>query len=215
MKKNYFFIIVIAVIIVSALILKINQISNNNRQAETNYSQNPVNTTTEQNNNFLVNDIIEEDKLLGSDRDEHGCILSAGYSWCETKEKCLRVFEEDCPAKVQEENSVKAPVEVAVESPLPGDIVSSPLEVRGRALGNWFFEAILPLKLITEDGEIITDHFAQAESDWMSEDFVPFRGILEFSTTASSGYLVVNKNNPSGLKEYNSQISIPIKFNNE
>jgi len=37
------------------------------------------------------------DILLGGDRDEHGCIGSAGYSWCESKQKCLRIFEEDCP----------------------------------------------------------------------------------------------------------------------
>ena len=34
---------------------------------------------------------------LGGDRDEHGCIGSAGYSWCESKSKCLRVWEEGCP----------------------------------------------------------------------------------------------------------------------
>ncbi|MCX6785773.1 MAG: hypothetical protein NTZ18_02900 [Candidatus Komeilibacteria bacterium] len=34
--------------------------------------------------------------LVGNDRDEHGCIGSAGYSWCEAKKECLRVFEQDC-----------------------------------------------------------------------------------------------------------------------
>ncbi len=37
-----------------------------------------------------------EDILVGGDRDSHGCIPSAGYSWCEEKQKCLRVWEEDC-----------------------------------------------------------------------------------------------------------------------
>lgn len=37
-----------------------------------------------------------EAKMVGNDRDEHGCIGSAGYSWCEEKQKCLRVFEESC-----------------------------------------------------------------------------------------------------------------------
>lgn len=32
----------------------------------------------------------------GSDRDAHGCIGSAGYSWCEAKAKCLRPWEEPC-----------------------------------------------------------------------------------------------------------------------
>jgi hypothetical protein len=34
--------------------------------------------------------------LVGGDRDIHGCIGSAGYSWCEIKNKCLRVWEEKC-----------------------------------------------------------------------------------------------------------------------
>lgn len=34
--------------------------------------------------------------MPGSDRDEHGCIPSAGYSWCAPKNKCLRVWEEPC-----------------------------------------------------------------------------------------------------------------------
>jgi uncharacterized lipoprotein YbaY len=29
----------------------------------------------------------------GADRDEHGCIRSAGYSWCEREAKCLRPWE--------------------------------------------------------------------------------------------------------------------------
>lgn len=32
----------------------------------------------------------------GSDRDSHGCIPSAGYTWCEEKQKCLRPWEENC-----------------------------------------------------------------------------------------------------------------------
>lgn len=35
-------------------------------------------------------------KVVGADRDEHGCIGSAGYSWCEEKNKCLRIWEENC-----------------------------------------------------------------------------------------------------------------------
>lgn len=34
--------------------------------------------------------------LIGGDRDEHGCIGSAGYTWCEPKQKCLRTWEEEC-----------------------------------------------------------------------------------------------------------------------
>ena len=36
--------------------------------------------------------------IVGGDRDSHGCIGSAGYSWCEAKQKCLRQWEEKCEA---------------------------------------------------------------------------------------------------------------------
>jgi hypothetical protein len=38
-----------------------------------------------------------EQNLIGSDKDAHGCIGSAGYSWCDAKQKCIRVWEENCP----------------------------------------------------------------------------------------------------------------------
>lgn len=37
------------------------------------------------------------EKLIGGDKDDHGCLIGAGYSWCEAKSKCLRVWEEKCP----------------------------------------------------------------------------------------------------------------------
>lgn len=40
-----------------------------------------------------------EEKLVGGDRDEHNCIGSAGYTWCEPKQKCLREWEEPCESE--------------------------------------------------------------------------------------------------------------------
>jgi predicted lipoprotein with Yx(FWY)xxD motif len=36
--------------------------------------------------------------IVGNDTDAHGCKPSAGYSWCEAKQKCIRPFEEPCEA---------------------------------------------------------------------------------------------------------------------
>lgn len=33
---------------------------------------------------------------VGGDRDEHGCIGSAGYQWCPSTQKCQRMWEEYC-----------------------------------------------------------------------------------------------------------------------
>ncbi len=35
----------------------------------------------------------KEPKALGSDRDAHGCIGSAGYSWCARTKQCERPWE--------------------------------------------------------------------------------------------------------------------------
>lgn len=40
--------------------------------------------------------IKEGEKLIGGQKDEHGCLIAAGYSWCEAKQECLRTWEEPC-----------------------------------------------------------------------------------------------------------------------
>lgn len=46
---------------------------------------------------------LPENNLVGGDKDAHGCIGSAGYSWCELKNKCLRIWEEACDERLQQE----------------------------------------------------------------------------------------------------------------
>ncbi|WP_096086770.1 hypothetical protein [Agaribacterium haliotis] len=48
----------------------------------------------------------DEAKMVGGDRDEHGCIGSAGFSWCERTGKCERPWE--LASKVGFENTAEA-----------------------------------------------------------------------------------------------------------
>jgi len=41
-------------------------------------------------------------QIVGGDKDEHGCIGSAGYGWCEATQKCFRAFEEFCASDVKD-----------------------------------------------------------------------------------------------------------------
>jgi hypothetical protein len=57
--------------------------------------------------------------LVGADRDAHGCIGSAGYSWCDVKQKCLRTWEEPCEnttpaATIDETEVLKAAMKAAI-----------------------------------------------------------------------------------------------------
>ena len=45
---------------------------------------------------FSKNKGGSSNQIVGGDRDAHGCIGSAGYSWCEAKVSCIRVWESYC-----------------------------------------------------------------------------------------------------------------------
>jgi len=43
-----------------------------------------------------VNATSSQEMLIGGDRDSHGCLVGAGYQYCPSKEKCVRVWEDGC-----------------------------------------------------------------------------------------------------------------------
>ena len=111
---------------------------------------------------------------------------------------------------------------IRVFSPLENSIISSPLSVNGEARGQWYFEATFPVTLVDWDGKIIAETHATALGDWMTEEFVPFEATVEFESPAfpgtdvshfsRRGTLILHKDNPSGLPEYDDAIEIPIRF---
>lgn len=108
-------------------------------------------------------------------------------------------------------NNQPAP-EVIISEPAIDGLVASPLKVNGQAKGNWFFEAVLPVKLFTAAGEELASTSGRAQSNWMTDQLVPFSATLNFTTTATSGYLLVARDNPSGLPENAAEVKIPVNF---
>jgi len=102
------------------------------------------------------------------------------------------------------------------------ETILSPLIIEGKARGYWFFEASFPVVLTNWDGLIIAQHYAEAQDEWMTEEFVPFRAVLEFESPvfpgvdenhfSRRGYLVLKKDNPSGLPEHDDALEIPVLF---
>ncbi len=101
---------------------------------------------------------------------------------------------------------------IIVSNLVAGDTISTPVLIEGEARGTYYFEGSFPIELLDDEGELIAQGLALAQSDWLSEDFVPFSADLEFSTQASSGYLVLQNDNPSGLAEYALALTIPVNF---
>lgn len=119
------------------------------------------------------------------------------------------------PVVDKDDKPVNSNQEVILEHPQPGQVVSSPLTVSGKAKGPWFFEASLPIRLLDDKGQTIAVVPAQAEGEWMTENLVPFKAVLDFQTSATSGYLVVSKDNPSGLPENDASVRISVRFSNK
>lgn len=87
--------------------------------------------------------------LAGADRDVHGCIASAGYTWSHVRKQCIRMFEaglafEPDPAPTQ--GAVLSAY--VVLAPAEGVVTAAELFVPGR-------DAPVPLTLVhTPEGDI-------------------------------------------------------------
>ena len=80
-----------------------------------------------------------------------------------------------------------------------------PILIDGQARGQWFFEGSFPVKVMLPGGVVLGEGVAQAQSDWMTTDVVPFYAEIKRAENAPeySGVaaLVLEKANPSGLPE--------------
>lgn len=132
----------------------------------------------------------------------------AGYPILETfPEQCRtpdgRVFTDD----------LNETVDVVISTPERGGLVTSPLTVSGKARGNWFFEANLPVTLKDETGKVLAQVGAMTSEDWMTTEFVNFTTVLNFQQpTTEFGVLLIEKDNPSGLPENDASYAIPVRF---
>jgi len=139
------------------------------------------------------------------------CLL-AGYSVLESYPKQCKtsdnkIFSEDIGNQFEKLDLIK------INNPRPNQTIQSPLAISGEARGYWFFEASFLIKLFDENNNLITTAVAKAQGDWMTENFVPFEADLNFSQpSAEKGFLVLEKDNPSGLSENADELRIPIKF---
>lgn len=118
---------------------------------------------------------------------------------------------QDSTVTHEEEDTLEP--EVMVDLPKYGDLVASPLKISGKARGFWFFEANLPVVLKDQNGKVLVQKGLQATSNWMTTDFVPFEGQLEFAApTTEFGVLIIQKDNPSGDPKFDASFAVPVRF---
>lgn len=116
-------------------------------------------------------------------------------------------------AATAQKTTVDSSSGIKVTSPAAGSKITSPIEISGEALGNWFFEGEFAVSLLDSSGKMITDSIVKAQDEWMTEGYVPFLAYMDFpDQPKGSGYLMFNKNNPSGLASGNAEYKVKISF---
>jgi hypothetical protein len=139
--------------------------------------------------------------------------LAAGYPAMESYPRQCQddqgnLFVENIGNELEKDDLIR------IDSPRPNQTVTSPLTITGQARGYWFFEGDFPIVLIgSQGGNILVESHATTESDWMTEEFIPFNATIEFESPGTgAGILILEKDNPSGLPENFDSLTIPVKF---
>lgn len=100
---------------------------------------------------------------------------------------------------------------ITVQLPYPGAVTGKEFSVIGKARGTWFFEASFPVQVLDKDGNVLAAVPAQAQGDWMTENFVPFKADIKIPESyIGPATLILKKDNPSGMPEKDASISFPI-----
>lgn len=103
---------------------------------------------------------------------------------------------------------------IRITAPEAGSVATSPIQLQGEARGQWFFEATAPVVVVNWDGLIIGESFVTAEGEWMTEEFVPFSGTIDYdlasTTYNASGTVIFQRSNPSDLPENDAAVEIPV-----
>lgn len=138
--------------------------------------------------------------------------IAAGYPIQESyPERCTisnsKTFTRDIGNELEKSNLI------VIETPRPGQVISSPVVIKGKARGNWYFEASFPARLIDANGQVISTKLIQATGGWMTTEFVPFTATMDFTTPSTKmGTLILQKDNPSGLAKNDDELRIPVIF---
>jgi hypothetical protein len=110
-------------------------------------------------------------------------------------------------------NTQKPAEDIVLAVPGQNQIIRSPLQIAGKAKGNWFFEGVFPVELLDAQGKVLAKGMVKAQGDWQTTEYVNFIGSLNFeSATSTKGSLKFTNDNPSGLPENSKSFFIPVKF---
>jgi hypothetical protein len=102
---------------------------------------------------------------------------------------------------------------IRVHVPSAGASVGRPMLIAGESRG-WYFEGSFPVFVLNQNGVKIGSGIAEADGNWMTDDWVPFTGEIDYAPqpAGSKGTIVFQKDNPSDQRELDDSAELQITF---
>lgn len=147
---------------------------------------------------------------------------------CEAaKQLVVNTHPRECHMKdgrvfIEEGNAFEMQGTIEVTAPEFKAVVDSPFEVDGKAIGSWYYNKQLSMKLEDENGVVLGTGFAKAQETIDPSDnatLVPFIGVITFNNPSSEkGKLIIEKTNPAQKDSDDNDIKagpliVPVRFN--
>ncbi len=106
-------------------------------------------------------------------------------------------------------NAAQLQDKITVSTPRPGDMVSSPLFIRGSAPADWFDETTILVEALSANGTVLGTKLLDAKKTIVGDKNYPFEGSVSFGEPAfgSSGTIVIHKAN-----SFTEELRIPVRF---
>ena len=103
--------------------------------------------------------------------------------------------------------------DIAELSITSGQKIVSGVFLTGKIKGGFCFEAVCPIKIVSDQGDAIFSGVINLQGDWMTDELVPFQSGLKFDNSvaqAKRATIIINNDNPSGLAENERCYEIPV-----
>lgn len=100
-------------------------------------------------------------------------------------------------------------VKASVQS---GQIISRPITFTGNVPAGWAFEASFPVRIVDANGNVLGQNPARVPN-WMSGTTAWYTVTVMYAKpSTSSGFIVLVRDDPSGLEQNADEVKIPVRF---
>jgi len=143
-----------------------------------------------------------------------GVVVFLYYQNQQLKQMLASFQPQETPTPVASASATPGLALPTISSPSANMKVISPLLVTGKVPAGWMNEGVFPIKLVDANQRLVVQGQPKANvpGSWLSGNPVRFTAPLTFKTTAASGFLILENDNPSGDPANAKSFKLPLIF---